>query len=64
MQFVHHPTRHDNVYYPSFRKPTERPAERAAFDALTVAISLKQLSEGTLDPQILVALLSAVGVEQ
>ena len=33
-------------------------------NALTVAISVKQLSEGSDDPQILIALLSAVGVEQ
>jgi hypothetical protein len=64
MALVHPPRRHGNVYYPSFRKPIDRADERAAFDALTVAISMKQLGDGTYNPQILIALLSAVGVEQ
>ena len=64
MNLLHPPSRRGNVYYPTFRKPIDRAGERAAFDALTVAISVKQLSDGTFDPQILVALLSAVGVEQ
>jgi len=64
MDPLHPPSRYGNVYYPNFRKPLDRVGERAAFDALTIAISVKQLNEGTYNPQILIALLSAVGVQQ
>ena len=62
MYFVHHPSRHGNVYYPSFRKPTDRAAERAAFEALTAQIVMKRHREGTLDPAIVEALLQAAGL--
>jgi hypothetical protein len=64
MNYLPSLSRQGNVYYPSFRRPPNRAAERAAFDALTVQVALKRLDEGTLNPQVLVALLSAVGVDQ
>ena len=63
MYFVHHPSRHGNVYYPAFRKPTDhRAADRAAFEALTHQIVMKQHREGTLDPAVVEALLVGVGL--
>jgi hypothetical protein len=64
MNYLPPRSRQGNVYYPSFRRPPNRTAEGAAFDALTVQVALKRLDDGTLDPKVLVALLSAVGVEQ
>jgi hypothetical protein len=64
MYFVHHPSRHGNVFYPYFRKPTDRRAvDRAAFEALTHQIVMKQHREGTLNPGVLEALLLGVGLE-
>jgi hypothetical protein len=64
MHLVHHPNRHGNVYYPSFRKPTDRrAADRAAFEALTAQIVMKQHRDGTLNPGVLEALLLGVGLE-
>jgi hypothetical protein len=64
MHFVHHPSRHGNVYYhPSFRKPTDRRAsDRAAFEALTAQIVMKQHHDGTLEPAVVEALLQGVGL--
>ena len=62
MHLVHHPSRHGNVYYPSFRKPTDRAADRAAFEALTAQIVMKQHREGTLEPAVVEALLQGVGL--
>jgi hypothetical protein len=62
MHFVHHPRRHGNVYYPSFRKPTDRAADRAAFEALTAQIVMKQHREGTLEPAVVEALLQGMGL--
>jgi hypothetical protein len=63
MHFVHHPSRHGNVYYPSFRKPTSWAADRAAFEALTAQIVMKQHRDGTLNPGVLEALLLGVGLK-
>ena len=63
MYFVHHPSRHGNVFYPYFRKPTDRRAvDRAAFEALTHQIVMKQHREGTLDPVVVEYLLVGVGL--
>ena len=63
MHFVHHPSRHGNVFYPYFRKPTDRrAADRAAFEALTAQIIMKQHHDGTLEPAVVEALLQGVGL--
>jgi hypothetical protein len=64
MKLLHFPNRDGNFYRPPLQKDADRAAESSAFDALTVQIALKRLDDGTLDPQILVALLAGVGVEQ
>ena len=63
MDFVQHPSRHGNVYYSFFRKTTDRRAvHRAAFEALTHQIVMKQHREGTLDPAVVEYLLAGVGL--
>jgi hypothetical protein len=62
MYFVHHPSRDGNVYYPAFRKRTDRAADRAAFESLTHQIVMKQHHEGTLDPAVVEYLLAGVGL--
>jgi hypothetical protein len=63
MYFVHHPSRHGNVYYRCFRKPTDhRASDGTAFEALTHQIVMKQHREGMLDPAVVEYLLAGVGL--